>query len=450
MIRAMRLDPLVHRIPTAMIPFVDLTLFAFAGAVAVLAAMPRAQSEPKPAAIDPAVAAILDKMAAKRGPAAAGNETAITIEGDYAVTFEGVPDPVAKGTFREIFVGRDLARHTSTIGQFAPMEKGVRGDVVWEVDPMIGAKVHRGRNAAVVRRYFALLRCDDPRTVYREITIARTDKADDRSVTVLEARPAEGSPDMFHVDSDGTLLRIETALPAPESADATWDMPDLMPSAISFTEWKKVEGGTFPMRRTLTMGKAKVSFVCTTTTVGGTIDAARFAPPAAVDKVEVEHNGPAFDASGKPIHQIVDRQKQLVASIRVKVAPTAISKELATLLPEVHQYLVEVGAKMAGPPFSRYHAWSETEIDLEAGIPVQEPITPKGRIVNGELPAGRTVAAWHVGPYDGLRAAHERMRTWIEQQKLKVRGGCWEIYWTDPGMVPDPAKWRTQLFTPVE
>ena len=28
--------------------------------------------------------------------------------------------------------------------------------------------------------------------------------------------------------------------------------------------------------------------------------------------------------------------------------------------------------------------------------------------------------------------------------------GQWEIYWTDPGLEPDPAKWRTQIFFPVK
>lgn len=449
MIRASRPDPLVQPTPRAMNPFPDLTILLVAGCLVLTTAV-RAQSDQKRPPLDPAVTAVLDKLAARRGPSAPAKDTAIAIDGDYAVTFEGVAEPVAKGTFREIFAGQDLARHTSTIGEFAPMEKGLHRDVVWEVDPMIGAKVHRGNSAAAVRRYFALLRGDDPRTTYRDIAIDRTETIDGRTVTVLKMTPAEGAADVFHVDADGTLLRVETALPAPESADAAWDMPDLMPTVIAFADWKKIDGGWLPMQRKLLMGKATVSFACKTATVGTPVDAAKFAPPAAVEKVKLDAVGPAFDKSGKAVHQIVERKVQPVASVRVKIAPTAISSELAVLLPEVHQHLTAIGAKMAGPPFTRYHAMSDTEIDLEAGIPVQEPIEPKGRIQNSELPAGRTVTVWHVGPYDGLRKAHEAMGAWIEQQKLKVRGGCWEVYWTDPGMVPDPAKWRTQLFAPVE
>lgn len=450
MIRPMRSDPLVHRNPTTMTPFLDLGALLVASAIVLCAATPRAQSDSKRAPQDPAVTALLDKMAAGRGATTASRDTAITIEGDYTVAFQGQKDPVAKGTFREIFVGSDLARHTSTMGSFAPMEKGVLRDMVWEVDPMIGAKVHRGTSAAAVRRWFALLRGEDPRTVYREITRDGTRKVDGRDVTVLKMTPADGAPDLFHVDADGTLLRVETALPAPESADAAFGMNDLMPSVVTFADWKKVDGGRFPMQRTLQMGPATVSFVCKTATVGAAIDAAKFDPPAAVAKVKLDATSPAYDANGKPVPQVVEQKAQPVASIRVKIKPADLASELAVLLPEVHQHLASIGAKLAGPPFSRYHAWSETEIDMEAGIPVQAPIEAKGRIQNSELPAGKTVTVWHTGPYEGLRQAHEGMRAWIAQQKLEARGGCWEVYWTDPGMVTDPAKWRTQLFTPVK
>jgi effector-binding domain-containing protein len=55
-----------------------------------------------------------------------------------------------------------------------------------------------------------------------------------------------------------------------------------------------------------------------------------------------------------------------------------------------------------------------------------------------------------VGPYDRLKDAHESLRKHVETNGLKPRGGPWEIYWTDPGVVPDPSKWRTQLFIPIE
>ena len=53
-------------------------------------------------------------------------------------------------------------------------------------------------------------------------------------------------------------------------------------------------------------------------------------------------------------------------------------------------------------------------------------------------------------PYENLTGAHDGLQAHLTQKGMKARGGVWEIYWTDPGMVPDKAKWRTQLFAPIE
>jgi effector-binding domain-containing protein len=105
---------------------------------------------------------------------------------------------------------------------------------------------------------------------------------------------------------------------------------------------------------------------------------------------------------------------------------------------------------MAGLPFMRTHGSDGTTVDFEAGIPIAKPIEEKGRVKNGELPGGRTLTAWHVGPYEQLTDAHQRLKEWATTKGMAARGGPWEVYWTDPGMVPDPSKWRTQIFLPIE
>jgi hypothetical protein len=258
MIRAMRLEPLVLRPRPAMNQFLDLTaLFAVAAAL-LLGAASCAQSDDKKAPPDPAVTALLDKMAKQRGPTSPTKNTSITIAGDYAVTFGKEPAPVASGPFTELFAGADLARHTSAMGDMGAMEKGVFRDVVWEIDPSMGAKVLRGGTAAQQRRYFALLRGEDPRALNHEIVSDGKKTIDGREATVLRLTPAEGPPSVWYVDADGTLLRVETALHAPESADAAFGMNDAMTATITFADWKDVDVGRFPMKRTLKMGESSV------------------------------------------------------------------------------------------------------------------------------------------------------------------------------------------------
>jgi effector-binding domain-containing protein len=357
----------------------------------------------------------------------------------------------AKGAFRDIYVGDALARHTTDMGPFGKMEKGVQGDVVWEVDPSMGAKVHRGDHAAVTRRYFAWMRGAPISGLYESAARAGSETIDGSECTVLRLQPKSGTPDLAYVDATGTVHRIDMALPTPESADATFDIDDAMLAQIAFADWTDVDGLALPKRRALRMGPATVSFECKDLRAGTQIEAAAFAPPAAIEKArKVPAAEPAFDADGKPTYQVVEREAQPVASIRVKCKPAEISQQLATILPEVMAHLTETGGKVAGAPFSRYHTFGDTEVDLEAGIPVQQPITAKGRVQNSELPGGKVVTTWHIGPYEQLTGAYEGLHRHLTAQKLTQRGAQWEVYWTDPGMVPDPAKWRTQLFVPIE
>ncbi len=438
---------------TPMIPLLDVLAPLAVGAVLLLStacAQPPTGAQAPAKVADPQLDELLAKVAKARVLTAPGKPATLQLEGRYTVAFGGQPEPVARGLVRELFAGTDRARSTSDMGPMGSMEQGVDGDTVWALDPHLGAKVHRGTHAAATRRYFAVLRGDDPRTLYRKIERAGSATIGGRELTTLRMTPAEGEPDTWHVDADGTVARVDIALPAPESADAAFALDDLMPAQVTFAAWRDVDGGRFPMQRTLVMGPATVTTTFDEVTVGAAIADTKFAPPAAVAKARGTVSLPAFDADGRPVYQIVERAAQPVASIRTKVAPAAIATTLSVLLPEVYEHIKAVGGKPAGPPFARYHAVSATEIDIEAGLPVHAPIEPKGRVANSELPAGRTVTGWHVGPYDQLAAAHAGLQAHLATRKLKPRGGCWEVYWTDPGMVEDQSKWRTQLFAPIE
>lgn len=435
--------------------FPDVVAPLAAGAVlfvSVLCAQAPGQGQAPARPMDPAVEALLAKMAGKRGVAPGTKDLAIAATGNYVVTFEGVEPPVAKGVLREIFAGTTMARSTSEMGPYGAMEKGLHGEVVWELDPGMGPKVLQGGSAAAARRYFAVLRGDDPRTFYRGIEKTGTQALDGRDVTVLRMTPDDGKPDTWYVDADGVLVRVDTALPAPESAAASFDLNDLMDTQISFADWQQVDGGRFAKQRVLAMGKAKVTSTWETVVVGKTIDAAKFALPEAVAKVKNKPVKPATDADGRPVYQVVERAPQPVASIRVKVKANEISRQLAILLPEVGKHLNAVGAQPAGAPFTRYHSEGGGEVEIEAGVPVQKPFpeTGNGRVKNSELPGGKAVTCWHVGPYDKLPQAHAGLAAHLAAHELKQRGGVFEIYWTDPGMVPDPSKWKTQLFAPIE
>ena len=398
-----------------------------------------------------AVSRLLDKIEKTTGLVADAPRT-LVIDGDYSVRFENSPEPVGKGAFREHFDGKSLGRHRSDMGEMGALERGYTGDLVWEVDPGMGARVYRAHNAAAVRRYCAVVAGRSPRELYENFERIGSERIDGRAHEVLRMSAACGRHDTWYVDADGRVARVATALPAPESSPAAAGIDDLMPSVLDLSDWRKVGTAMLPHRRELKMGPATITFVCRSIKVGNKLAAATFEPPKAVAKAAAAtaDAAPAFGPDGKPLYQVVSRERQPVASIRVRCKSSEVSKQLAILLPEVMSHLSASGGRIAGAPFSRYHGWDKDTVELEAGIPVKKAIEENGRIKNSSLPAGKAVACWHIGPYQGLSKARAGLLGYLRSNKLQQRGGAWEIYWTDPGMVPDSSKWRTQLFAPIK
>jgi len=142
-------------------------------------------------------------------------------------------------------------------------------------------------------------------------------------------------------------------------------------------------------------------------------------------------------------------QTQPTATIRVTTTPAEVGATLGEVLPTVWGFLEGRGVHPAGPPFARYHDSSAGQVDLEAGLPLTTPVAGEGRIAAGELPGGRVAVTWHVGPYEDLPNAHHAIIDWLTAGGHEAGGVPWEVYWTDPSEVPDPAAWRTEVFHPI-
>lgn len=126
---------------------------------------------------------------------------------------------------------------------------------------------------------------------------------------------------------------------------------------------------------------------------------------------------------------------------------------LAEVLPAVFGWVMENGLTPAGHPFVRYTTMDEAAFGLDAGIPlVAAPETTppdESNIVSGELHSGRVATVTHKGSYEGLGDAYQALERWVADNGETTNGAPWEVYLTDPGEVPDPADWLTQVFWPI-
>lgn len=146
----------------------------------------------------------------------------------------------------------------------------------------------------------------------------------------------------------------------------------------------------------------------------------------------------------------LDETPILFTRRRIDVAEVAT--QLAEMLPDVFAYVMEAGLAMAGPPVVRYAEQSPAFVTLEAGIPLAEPApapVDRPHIEAGALPAGNVAVSVHTGPYDTLHEAHAAIDRWLAANDHQPGGAPWEVYLTDPGEVPDPADWKTQVIWPL-
>jgi effector-binding domain-containing protein len=145
--------------------------------------------------------------------------------------------------------------------------------------------------------------------------------------------------------------------------------------------------------------------------------------------------------------EIKNLQSHPTATVREKTPD--VGMVFGKLLGEVFAQLGAEGVAPVSPPYARFFSVGADGLDMEVGIGVEKPIAGNGRVVPGELPAGRAVVTWHTGPYDQLRAANEAVQAWIAEQHLTVAGPAWEVYHSDPSKVTDPAQLRTEIIYPV-
>lgn len=103
------------------------------------------------------------------------------------------------------------------------------------------------------------------------------------------------------------------------------------------------------------------------------------------------------------------------------------------------------GAAFGGPPFARYLSFGEL-IEAEVGFPYQGSVEPSGELFVAKLPGGRAVTTTHVGPYDEIGTAWDRVSSWMRAFGLESAGPPWECYLTGP---EEPGPPVTEIYFPI-
>ncbi len=130
--------------------------------------------------------------------------------------------------------------------------------------------------------------------------------------------------------------------------------------------------------------------------------------------------------------------------------------EFARIFPEcigkVFTHAMAHGLPIAGHPMARYVDTGPGLWGVDFIVPLAEP-APESAVTEefqaGSLYTGPVAFAEHTGPYDTLPETNAAIQQWIMDNGYEVSCAPWEYYDTDPSEEPDPTKWVTQVYWPI-
>ena len=127
-----------------------------------------------------------------------------------------------------------------------------------------------------------------------------------------------------------------------------------------------------------------------------------------------------------------------LAVIRRKAAPHELSKVIPDSCGIVWNAVKALNLK-GGRLVAIY---SDNQINLEVGVEIDTPFTPRGNLFPSATPAGLVATATLIGPYSEIPAAHQALRQWCTDHHHTPSGINWEIY-AHPG--PEFTQPRTDI-----
>lgn len=154
------------------------------------------------------------------------------------------------------------------------------------------------------------------------------------------------------------------------------------------------------------------------------------------------------------IPRIIHRTAQRYIAVRLAVS-IPFDDDLDPAFDELFSAFANAGVAPNGMEFVKFNLIDMPRLEIEAGMTTDAAIPPSGRLIEGELPAGRYVSLTYTGSYADLMDVTAMLVGWAREKGLKwdshmtpdgERFACrLEVHENNPSIEPDPARLRTTL-----
>ncbi len=131
-----------------------------------------------------------------------------------------------------------------------------------------------------------------------------------------------------------------------------------------------------------------------------------------------------------------------------------LGAKMGPMLGKVSIFMQQNNIPASGMPFTLYNEWDDTNgtTIFSTAIPVKEKIiVTQGDVLCGYMEPLSAVKTILKGNYDNLGEAHQKAMEYIQGNNLLIdpSNPPFEVYANDPGEVPNPAEWITEIYYPV-
>ncbi|NAS32614.1 transcription activator effector-binding protein [Flavobacteriaceae bacterium R38] len=164
---------------------------------------------------------------------------------------------------------------------------------------------------------------------------------------------------------------------------------------------------------------------------------------ASTKKYSVEVNGITQHSGGFYIYN--------TASSKI----SELENKIPEMLPKVGMYAAKNKITTAGMPFIYYHEWDEENnaTIFSSCIPTTEKVITnrESDILTGQIQSFTAVKATLKGDYSNMEKVWEAAIKYIQDNGLEETDGPrLEVFANDPGLLPNPADWITEIYIAVK
>lgn len=133
---------------------------------------------------------------------------------------------------------------------------------------------------------------------------------------------------------------------------------------------------------------------------------------------------------------------------------TELGNKMGPMLGKVSGFMEQNNIAMAGMPFTIYNEWDQVNgtVIFSTAIPTSERIiVTEGDVLCGYMEPTAAVKTVLMGNYTNLAEAYTKAQAYVAENYLikDPAKKMFEVYSTEPELVPNPAEWRTEIYIPV-